>query len=120
MFDAWFENLRYPFNAVTQAVCVAVLALLSLVPPAAGSADHAQPVIIQPSAPRTLSFGGVAIRTQRDGMQRRMWAARLNLFELRIERDSSHGSASWSVTILIHESDSEEDSTPATAHEKCI
>lgn len=120
MFDAWFENLRFPFSAVTQAACVAVLALLSLVPPAAGSADHAQPVIVQASAPPTLSFGGLVTQTQSDGMQRRMWAARLNLFELRIERDSSRGTASWSVTILIHESGSEEDSTPATAHEKCI
>jgi hypothetical protein len=120
MFDAWFENLRYPFNAVTQAVCVAALALLSLVPSATGSTDRAQPVIEQPSAPRTLSFGSLQTGPQRDGTQRRMWVARINLFELRIERDSSHGSASWSVTILIHESDSEEDSTPGAARKQCI
>jgi hypothetical protein len=120
MFDGLFENLWWPFSAVTQAVCVAALALLSLVPPATGSADHAQPVIVQASAPRTLSFGSLQTGPQRDGTQRRIWVARINLFELRIERDSSHGMASWSVTILIHESDSEEDSTPATAREQCI
>ena len=120
MFDAWFNNLRFPFSALTQAVCVAVLGLLSLVPPAAGSADHAQPVIVQAGVPRALSFGGLVTRTESYGTQRRIWAARINLFELHIERDSSRRSASWSVTILIHESDSEEDSTPATADEKCI
>jgi hypothetical protein len=120
MFYGLIENLRRPFNAVTQAVCVAVLALLSLVPPATGSTDHAQPVVVQSSAPRTLSFGSVETATQRGGTQRRVWVARLNLFELRIERDSSHGSASWSVTILIHESDREEDSTPGAAREQCI
>jgi hypothetical protein len=120
MFDAWFENLRFPFSAVTQAVCVAVLALLSLVPPATGSADYAQPVVAQSIAQRTLSFGSVETAAQRGGTQRRTWVARLNLFELRIERDSSRGIASWSVTILIHESDSEEDSTPGAAREQCI
>jgi hypothetical protein len=120
MFDGLFENLWWPFSAVTQAVCVAALALLSLVPPATGFTNHAQAVVAQSSAPRTLSFGSLQTATRSDGTQRRMWVARLNLFELHIERDSSHGSASWSVTILIHESDSEEDSTPGAAREQCI
>ena len=120
MFDGLFENVSWPFSAVTQAVCVAALALLSLVPPAAGSADHAQTVVAQASAPRTLGFGSPQAGPQRDGTQRRIWVARINLFELRIERDLSHGSASWSVTILIHESDSEEDSTSGAAREQCI
>ena len=120
MFDCLFDDLRCPFSAVTQAVCVAMLTLLSLVPPATGATDHAQPVVVQSSAPRTLSFGSVETVAQHGGTQRRTWVARLNLFELRIERDSSRGSASWSVTILIHESDGEEDATPGAAQEKCI
>ena len=119
MFDGCFEDLRSPFRAVAQAVCVAALALLSLAPHASGNADRGR-AVIQSTAPQTRSIGILSTRLRREGAQRRTWVVRLNLFELRIERDSSRGSDSWSVTILTHEPEDDADSTLGTAQQKCI
>jgi len=129
MFDGCFENLRRPFRLIAQSVCVVALVLFSLSARTAHASDRNWPVLEQSRPAQSQSFGSLWTGTigaaferwmQNGGEQRRVWVARLNLFELRVERDSSRGSSAWSVTILIHKSDSEEDSGPGAAHGECI
>jgi hypothetical protein len=57
---------------------------------------------------------------QNGAEQRRVWVARIASFELRIERDSSRSLASWSVTILVHASGSDDASALVNQPEPCI
>jgi len=128
MFDGCFEKYRALFRLIAQSICVLALVLFSLSPETVQAADRQWPLLERAALAQSQNVGnlwsgtiGAAERwIQRGGEQRRMWVARVNLFELRIERDSSHGSSSWSLTILIHKSGNEEDSNPGAAHGECI
>lgn len=128
MFDGCFEKYRGLFRLIAQSACVVALVLFSLSPRTAQAADRTWPLLERTGLAQSQSIGnlwsgtiGAAERwMQSGGGQRRMWVARINLFELRVERDSSRGSSSWSVTILIHKSGSEEDPSPGAAHGECI
>jgi hypothetical protein len=125
MSEGCFEKLRVPFRLVAQSVCVVALVLFSLSPRTVHASDHTWPALGQSRPVQTQSFGSLWAGTvgaaferwaQNGGEQRRMWVARIDGIELRLERDSSRASASWSVTILVHASGGEDGSGP----EKCI
>jgi len=124
MFESLFEDLHYPIRLVALAACAAVLALISPAPDAGAYANHVRPGGMQSSSlSNTLqsrSFGSLSTRTQNDRTRRRTWMVRFGLFELRVDRESRHGSDSWSVTILTDESENGENSTSAAVPEKCI
>ena len=128
MFDGCFEKYRALVRLISQSVCVVALVLFSLSPRTVQAADRHWPLLERAAQARSQSIGdlwsgtiGAAERwMQRGGEQRRVWVARVHVLELRVERDSSRGSSSWSVTILIHKPGSEEQPDSGAAHGECI
>jgi|GEM_PF-2394546 len=118
MFGGMSLHLGHLLGAIAQAICVAVLAVLSSMTPAASPANATRPAIAQPAAPRAFTFGTLETQTQHNGMSRHMWMARLSLFEVRVERASSQGSASWSVTVQVYPSGQAAEAD--AEQEKCI
>jgi len=114
MFCDFFENFRHPGRAVEQALCVAALVMLSLTP---GLSGRGNPDLAHSASQSiTMAPRGAAAGAPSAAPQRTVWLVRFDSFELRIERNSSRGSRSWSVTLLTNSSEERKDA----AREDCI
>lgn len=129
MFDGFFENLRCGSKLRVLSLCVVALVLFSVAPHAARRSNHGRPIMVNASLAHERSLGigwsGAAARVVTEWVrqgreQRRIWVARFNSFEVCIERNSRNAFASWSLTVLVHDDEGENDSARSGREEKCI